>query len=254
MRCTGWRSGSRELHGSWRARCAIVGGGGLLGKALRLPVALLLCLACAQTQAQSAIPLIGAADPEAGRTVARMCRACHSFEAGGEQGIGPNLWGVVGSPKGGKPDFGYSPAMRAAGGRWDYESLDRFLAGPQDYIPGTSMPIAGITDLVTRAQLIAFLRSLADQPVPLPEVESEAAAPSATSLDFGGLPEGEGQALVYYACSACHSINLVKQQRLNRTRWEKTLQSMVAEQGMNALPAEDQRQVLDYLTAHYGVR
>lgn len=201
--------------------------------------------------AQSALDLIATADPEAGRMVAHTCAACHSFEAGGEHGIGPNLWGIVGAPKASQPEFSYSAALAAVGGVWDYESLDRFLAGPQAYIPGTNMPIAGIDDELARAQVIAYLRTLADEPPPLPATEVAATAVTRTG-DLGGLPAGEGRALVYYSCSACHSLNLVKQQRLSRKRWEKTLQWMVEEQGMNELPAGEQEQILDYLAAHYG--
>ncbi len=208
-------------------------------------------LPCGPVLAESAVNLIAAADPEAGRLVAHTCAACHGFGAGGEHAIGPNLWGVVGSPKANQPGFDYSPAMRAAGGVWDYQSLDRFLAGPQDYIPGTNMPIAGISDVVGRAQVIAFLRTLADEPEPLP-ASGAAPTPVATGEDLGGLPAGEGRALVYYSCAACHSLNLVKQQRLSRKRWEKILAWMVEEQGMNQLPPEAHDVVLDYLAAHYG--
>ncbi|MGH6917367.1 MAG: aldehyde dehydrogenase [Geminicoccaceae bacterium] len=70
--------------------------------------------------------------------------------------------------------------------------------------------------------------------------------------EFQGLAEGSGQEETYYACTPCHSIHLVKQQRLSRARWEKTLRWMVEEQGMPALEAEEHTLVLDYLVSHYG--
>ena len=70
--------------------------------------------------------------------------------------------------------------------------------------------------------------------------------------EFQGLAEGRGQEETYYACTPCHSIHLVKQQRLSRARWEKTLRWMVEEQGMPELEPEEQALVLDYLVSHYG--
>jgi cytochrome c len=69
---------------------------------------------------------------------------------------------------------------------------------------------------------------------------------------FRGLPEGPGQEETYYACTPCHSIHLVRQQRLSRARWEKTLKWMVKEQGMPELEPQERALVLDYLVSHYG--
>jgi cytochrome c len=69
--------------------------------------------------------------------------------------------------------------------------------------------------------------------------------------DYGGLPD-EARTLLYFACSACHSIHLVKQQGLNRKRWQETLEWMVDEQGMESLPTQDQERILDYLAKHFG--
>jgi cytochrome c len=78
------------------------------------------------------------------------------------------------------------------------------------------------------------------------------AGPSALAQDgqLGGLPAGRGQEETYYACSACHSIHLVTQQRLPRRRWDHLLDWMVAEQGMAELPAADRTLILDYLATH----
>lgn len=73
-------------------------------------------------------------------------------------------------------------------------------------------------------------------------------APAAAQNDFGSLPEGKGQETVFYACSACHSIHLVTQQRLSRERWDKLLDWMVEEQGMAELPPEERELILNYLS------
>lgn len=69
---------------------------------------------------------------------------------------------------------------------------------------------------------------------------------------FGGIPSGKGQVEVFAFCSACHSMMIVKQQRLSRDDWEETLEWMVDEQGMDPLPEAIQPMVLDYLAEHFG--
>jgi hypothetical protein len=76
-------------------------------------------------------------------------------------------------------------------------------------------------------------------------------APAAAE-DFGGLPEGEGRELVYYACTGCHSLMIIQQQKFSRRVWTEVLEWMVEAQGMAELPPEDEAIVLDYLVAHYG--
>ncbi|MGP1395143.1 MAG: c-type cytochrome [Inquilinaceae bacterium] len=117
-------------------------------------------------------PLLAAADPAAGESLSRACVACHSFEQGGANKVGPNLWDVVGGPKAHLDDFNYSGALQeaaAAGGEWGYEELNGFLAAPRTWLPGTTMSYAGLRNEGDRADLIAWLRTLSDSPVPLPE-------------------------------------------------------------------------------------
>src|SRR5262249_2304896 len=68
--------------------------------------------------------------PERGQTAAKVCLACHSFEKGGPNKQGPNLWGVVGRPRASEAGFNYSAAMKSKGGEWSFEELDKFLANP----------------------------------------------------------------------------------------------------------------------------
>lgn len=114
-------------------------------------------------------PLMAAADAEAGKGAAKACAACHSFDKGGANKVGPNLYGVLGGPKGHIAGFGYSEALVKTGGQWSYDELNKFLYDPKAYAPGTKMTFAGIKKDADRANVIAYLRSLADSPQPLPQ-------------------------------------------------------------------------------------
>lgn len=115
-------------------------------------------------------PLLAAANPDNGAAIARRaCAACHSFDRGGRHGVGPNLWGIVGADHAHAEGFTYSPAIAAMRGTpWSYEELNKFIANPRAYAPGTRMAYAGLANAQQRADLIAWLRTLADQPKPLP--------------------------------------------------------------------------------------
>ena len=115
-------------------------------------------------------PLLASAKPDEGRALAqRLCASCHNFTQGGPNGVGPNLWGVVGGPHAHVEGFNYSPAMRALHDKtWDYEALNAFLHKPGAAISGTRMAFAGISNDQQRANVIAFLRSLDANPKPLP--------------------------------------------------------------------------------------
>jgi cytochrome c len=108
------------------------------------------------------------ADPEEGARVFKMCAACHTDDKGGPHGLGSNLWNVVGSPKAARPEFRYSQALRAKGGIWSYRELAEYLHDPRASVPGTSMAFVGIKDNDRMASLIAYMRTRADRPVPLP--------------------------------------------------------------------------------------
>jgi cytochrome c len=116
------------------------------------------------------VPLLAAANVDNGRAIAtRQCGSCHTFTEGGRNAVGPNLYGVVGRDHAAHEGFSYSNAMRAkAGHPWDYEALNNFLAHPGTTIPGTRMAFAGIRNIEQRADVIAYLRSLAANPAPLP--------------------------------------------------------------------------------------
>lgn len=125
-------------------------------------------------------PLMASADPKKGEADAhKLCAACHTFTKGGKNGVGPNLWDVMTRGHAELPDFNYSTALKSKKGLWSYEELNHWLHKPSEYAPGTRMGFAGIRKESERADVIAFLRSLADNPPPLPKPEAAAPAPAA---------------------------------------------------------------------------
>jgi cytochrome c len=113
--------------------------------------------------------LLKSADPAAGAKVAAKCKACHGFDKGGPNKVGPNLWDIVGAKQAHLGDaFKYSDALKGLGGEWTYDALDKFLTAPKEYVPGTKMVFPGLKKPEDRAAVIAYLRSLSDSPKPLP--------------------------------------------------------------------------------------
>jgi cytochrome c len=144
-----------------------------------------------------------------GEASAKKCVACHSFEEGGPAKVGPNLWNVVGGPFGHMAGFAYSEAIelkKAEGATWTFDNLDHFIANPKKFIPGTNvvpptkMTFVGVRNPQDRADIILYLRSLSNNPVPLPAppvagatetAPAEGAAPAATAP---ATPEGTAPA------------------------------------------------------------
>jgi cytochrome c len=125
------------------------------------------------------LPALAKADPKKGEASVALCKVCHSFDKGAPSPIGPNLYGVVGRKIASLEGFNYSPALKAkqSDGDWTFEHLDLWLTNPQAFASGTIMAFPGIPDLHTRADVIDFLRTKSDNPMPLPEA-SPAAAPA----------------------------------------------------------------------------
>ena len=109
------------------------------------------------------------ADASGGEGLARACVACHSFDNGGANKIGPNLWDIVDRPMAAVEGFSYSSSLSERGGVWSYEELEGFLLAPREWVPGTTMSYSGMRKPEDRADLIAWLRSLSDSPAALPQ-------------------------------------------------------------------------------------
>ncbi len=115
------------------------------------------------------LALLPDADAAQGEADAGLCKICHTFDQGGAALIGPNLYNVVNKDIASTEGFGFTGGLKGKDGDWTYENLDVWLTNPQAFAPGTSMVFPGIPDLKKRANVIAFLRSKADTPAPLPE-------------------------------------------------------------------------------------
>jgi cytochrome c len=139
-------------------------------------------------------PLMASASAEAGESVAKKCASCHTFAAGEPNKVGPNLHNIVGAKHAAK-DFAYSQVMQEMPGNWGYEELSEFLYKPTDYAPGTKMSFPGLKDAKDRADIIAYLRSMTENPPPLPEPEAEAkpAEEGAQPGDANTQPGAEGK-------------------------------------------------------------
>jgi cytochrome c len=118
--------------------------------------------------------LLANADTARGENSAKKCLSCHTFNKGGKPLVGPNLWGVVGRPKASEPGFNYSAAIKAKGGNWTLDELNLFIANPRYDIPGTNMTFAGLPRGGERADVIAYLNTLSDNPAPLPKAADAA--------------------------------------------------------------------------------
>jgi len=114
--------------------------------------------------------LLAAASVEKGAIAAKKCASCHTFEKGGPARVGPNLYDVMTRGHATLAGFNYSAGMQALKGHnWNYEELDKFLANPKAMVKGTTMSFAGLSKQSERADVILYLRSLSDNPPPLPQ-------------------------------------------------------------------------------------
>jgi cytochrome c len=119
--------------------------------------------------AEEVLALLPKANPENGKAIFKACQACHVSEKGKTPTVGPNLWDVVNRPKASYPGFKYSEAMQKKGGDWSFDQLAHFLHGPKAFVPGTKMLFNGLSSPQDEADVISYLATLADTPVPLPK-------------------------------------------------------------------------------------
>jgi cytochrome c len=152
---------------------------------------------------------LNTATVEQGENIFRRCASCHTINQGGADGIGPNLYGVVGAVHGHRAGYAYSSVIAEMAGPWDFDALNEWLRRPSAYAPGTKMSFAGLSDPLDRAAVILYMNAqgsnVALPPPPAAEEETEAEdaavedaedadpeAEAATEADIGeAAPEGE---------------------------------------------------------------
>ena len=136
---------------------------------------------------------LASADPVKGEAVFKKCAACHSAAQGGANGIGPNLWGVMGEPIGkGRAGFAFSEALASKGGNWDWKAMDAWLSSPRAFAPGTKMTFAGLGSPEDRANAIVYLNQQGSN-LPIPAAPAEA-APAAAPEEGNAAAPAEGNA------------------------------------------------------------
>lgn len=128
---------------------------------------------------------LATADVAKGADVFKRCASCHNAAAGGPNGIGPNLYSIIGSPHAQKAGFAYSSALSGKPGNWDWDSMSAWLLKPKAYAEGTKMAFAGLSSPEDRANVIAYLNSQSAAPLPLPAVPAAAAAVAGSAGDGG---------------------------------------------------------------------
>ena len=112
--------------------------------------------------------LLALGDVSHGEKVFKKCSACHLVNKGGENKIGPALYGVIGRKVASKQDYKYSKAMAGYDKDWTFEEMNGYLKKPQSYIKGTKMAFAGLRKEKDRASVILYLNQNSDNPLPLP--------------------------------------------------------------------------------------
>lgn len=141
--------------------------------------------------------LLATGSVQAGEAAFAKCISCHTIEQGGGDGIGPNLYAVMGTGIGKHAaGFAYSSALPAVGGTWTYEAMDDWLRSPRAFAPGTKMSFAGLSNPEERANVILYMHSYGGGPA-MPEVEAvveeeplaegEAAPAEDTAADAGAV-------------------------------------------------------------------
>jgi cytochrome c len=113
--------------------------------------------------------LLAKADVKKGAQDAKVCTTCHNFEKGAGPKVGPPLWGVVGRPVASIAGFAYSDSLKAVGGDWTYEKINQMITNPKSVASATKMAFPGEHDAQKRADILAYLQTLSDSPVPFPK-------------------------------------------------------------------------------------
>jgi cytochrome c len=113
--------------------------------------------------------LLAKADAKKGEQDAKVCQTCHNFEKGAGPKIGPPLFGVVGRPIASVAGFAYSDSLKGVGGNWTFEMINKMITDPKSVASGTKMTFPGEKSPERRADILAYLQTLSESPVPFPK-------------------------------------------------------------------------------------
>jgi cytochrome c len=158
---------------------------------------------------EAAVPiatLMATADPAKGAEVFKKCAACHTINQGGPNGVGPNLYATLGEGIAeGKGGFAFSDALKAKGGKWDFEAMNTWLTSPRAFASGTKMTFAGLGNAQDRANVIAYLNQQGSNlPLPAAPAAGAAAAPAAGADANAAAPAENGAEAAAPAENAAH--------------------------------------------------
>lgn len=135
---------------------------------------------------------LASADAAAGEQEFRRCAACHTANQGGANGLGPNLWGMMGAAIARVPGYSYSDALSSKGGNWTWENMDAWLTSPRTFAPGTKMTFAGMSDPQARANLMMWLNSQGSN-IPVPPPPQEGSTPGEAEARASDAPAAGDQ-------------------------------------------------------------
>ncbi|GGB68236.1 c-type cytochrome [Blastomonas aquatica] len=149
-------------------------------------------------EAEAEVPiatLLASADVAQGEKVFAKCSSCHSINSGGANGIGPNLYGIMGAPHAAVAGFAYSDALKSKSGPWTFDEMNAWLTSPRAYAEGTKMSFAGLGKPEDRANLMAWMNTQTSSPLALPAAPAPAAEGEAGPAAEGETaPAAEGEA------------------------------------------------------------
>jgi cytochrome c len=197
---------------------------------------------------EEALPaLLAKASPKTGEQIAKVCETCHNFQKGQGAKIGPDLWDVVGRPVGSFPGFAYSDSLKKIGGDWTYEKLNEWIKDPKAMASDTKMTFPGEKDAQKRADVLAYLQTLSDKPVPFPKPSAAAAAPAAAApaAAAASKPEEESlPALLAHAdakkgeqdakiCATCHNFQKGQGPKIGPDLFDVVGRKIASVQGFN---------------------
>ena len=212
--------------------------------------------------------LLAGADLANGEKQFRKCKSCHTVNAGGKDGQGPNLYGIVGAPQARSDSFNYSAVMAELGGTWTFDELSLYITDPKAYAPGNKMVFKGLKDDRDRADLIAWLNTQGDAPLALPEASGEeveeapeeevqeSAIPEEAVEDHAAADEDDGNPIlamiasasvedgrgVARKCRSCHTFDEDGSNRVGPGLWEMVGRDIASVEGFNysdAMEAEE---------------